>query len=138
LTLRRVQVEDTVSKLFPLPTEYTKERVQRVSLSDYAQEYRDSIPDSRTPLEIPNIQYHLNKSLQHHMQLVSSGLYFLPPTLRDPESLKDCNLHELIELKVSLGNMIQGYGMWFYDMFSELLQEKLEQVDKEVEKKRTM
>lgn len=79
----------------------------------------------------------LQQTLEKHIQLVSSGLYFLPHQLHDEDLLKQCSLHELIELKVSLGNIIQGYGMKFYETFSGLLQEKLNQVDQEIEKKRS-
>jgi hypothetical protein len=60
--------------------------------------------------------------------------------------LEKCTLHELIEIKVALGNIVQGkvfekggdflgYGLKFYETFSSLLQEKLELVDREIEKK---
>lgn len=56
----------------------------------------------------PTCNQLLNQALQTHVQSVSSGLYFLPLQLRDESGLKNCSLHDLIEIKVSLGNIIQS------------------------------
>lgn len=116
--------------LFPLPSEMVNATELRVfpSLKDYlpdGEEFRlvttkciltDRISTGRQPKLsgsfAPVVQQQLHQALQAHIQLVSSGLYFLPTQLRDDYLLKACTLHELIELKVSLGNSIQGKRIW--------------------------
>eukprot|EP01127_Copromyxa_protea_P017151 TRINITY_DN5191_c0_g1_i2.p2 TRINITY_DN5191_c0_g1~~TRINITY_DN5191_c0_g1_i2.p2 ORF type:complete len:130 (-),score=18.02 TRINITY_DN5191_c0_g1_i2:254-643(-) len=83
----------------------------------------------------PYINQALQISLQQHIDMVTSGVYFLPKKIHDPALLQGYSLHELIEIKVALGNSIQGHGLKFYEHFGSLLKERLELVDKEIEKK---